>query len=470
MRAILIFLAGLLFPITFLFGQSAIQKYAGTAMPYPLIKNLPVLNHDGMVPFYINHLGRHGARFPTSGKALEKVRNVLILAEQENRLTVKGQELLATVLRLSEAFEGRWGELSAVGEQEQKGIAERMLLRYPEIFVDSARIEAIASYIPRCISSMDAFLSGMEKQDSSLVIKKSAGKQYNPLLRFFDLNKPYVYYKEKGDWISLYESFVQDKIVFTPVMKRIFLTSGQETEQEKREFVMALFSIAAILPDTGLSFNMKGILNDKEWYGYWQTQNLRQYLTKSAAPVGNMLPVAIAWPLLSEFIQTTEQAINGQSDNRVDLRFAHAETVIPFVALMGIGKTDIQIASPDSVSIYWKDYEIAPMAANVQWVFYRDKNCQVWVKILLNEQEVTIPVVTSFFPYYRWEEVCHRHDSAKGYGKSRNNHGNHRTDIGIYHVDYTWFQQIIIKNSLPIQISPVRSNHSYRAFLLISLT
>ena len=407
MRAILIFLAGLLFPITFLFGQSAIQKYAGTAMPYPLIKNLPVLNHDGMVPFYINHLGRHVARFPTSGKALEKVRNVLILAEQENRLTVKGQELLATVLRLSEAFEGRWGELSAVGEQEQKGIAERMLLRYPEIFVDSARIEAIASYIPRCISSMDAFLSGMEKQDSSLVIKKSAGKQYNPLLRFFDLNKPYVYYKEKGDWISLYESFVQDKIVFTPVMKRIFLTSGQETEQEKREFVMALFSIAAILPDTGLSFNMKGILNDKEWYGYWQTQNLRQYLTKSAAPVGNMLPVAIAWPLLSEFIQTTEQAINGQSDNRVDLRFAHAETVIPFVALMGIGKTDIQIASPDSVSIYWKDYEIAPMAANVQWVFYRDKNCQVWVKILLNEQEVTIPVVTSFFPYYRWEEVCH---------------------------------------------------------------
>ena len=74
---------------------------------------------------------------------------------------------------------------------------------------------------------------------------------------------------------------------------------------------------------------------------------------------------------------------------------------------MGIGKTDIQIVSPDSVSIYWQDYEIAPMAANVQWVFYRDKDCQVWVKILLNEQEATIPVVTSFFPYYRWEEVCH---------------------------------------------------------------
>ena len=184
------------------------------------------------------------------------------------------------------------------------------------------------------------------------------------------------------------------------------------TDEDYKEFYRKVFMdykepLFWIHLNMDYPFNMKGILKDKEWYGYWQTQNLRQYLTKSAAPVGNMLPVAIAWPLLSEFIQTTEQAINGQSDNRVDLRFAHAETVIPFVALMGIGKTDIQIASPDSVSIYWKDYEIAPMAANVQWVFYRDKNCQVWVKILLNEQEVTIPVVTSFFPYYRWEEVCH---------------------------------------------------------------
>ena len=404
----------LLFVLTFMsltfpviWGQTKIQKYAGTAMPYPNRTDSSITFRDGMTPFYINHLGRHGARFPTSRKALDKVEKVLVSAQQENGLTSEGMALLSMIRRLSRLFDGQWGKLSKLGETEQEGIAGRMIRNYPQLFSNSAKIEAIATYVPRSINSMDAFLSCMIRHNPALQVQRSEGKQYNHILRFFDLNKSYVNYKEKGDWISLYESFVQDKIVFTPVMKRIFLTSGQETEQEKREFVMALFSIAAILPDTGLSFNMKGILNDKEWYGYWQTQNLRQYPTKSAAPVGNMLPVAIAWPLLSEFIQTTEQAINGQSDNRVDLRFAHAETVIPFVALMGIGKTDIQIASPDSVSIYWKDYEIAPMAANVQWVFYRDKNCQVWVKILLNEQEVTIPVVTSFFPYYRWEEVCH---------------------------------------------------------------
>ena len=396
MKVIMIFLAVLFFPVASLLGQSEIQKYAGTAMPYPSVKELPILNHEGMMPFYINHLGRHGARFPTSGKALEKVRDRLILAKQEKRLTAKGLELLATVLQLSDNFKDQWGKLSPIGEQEQKGIAERMLARYPELFVGSARVEAIATYVPRCINSMDVFLSCMKKRDSLLVIRQSAGEQYNSLLRFFALNKSYIHYKEKGNWISLYESFVRDKITVIPVMERFFLISGQETELESREFVMALFSIAAILPDTGLPFDMKDLFKNEEWYNYWQTQNLRQYMTKSAAPVGRMLPVAIAWPLLSEFIQTTERVIYG---------FAHAETIIPLVALMGIGKTDMQITASDSVSIYWKDYEIAPMAANVQWVLYHDQNGQVWIKILLNEKEVAIPVATSRFPYYQWEEV-----------------------------------------------------------------
>lgn len=152
-------------------------------------------------------------------------------------------------------------------------------------------------------------------------------------------------------------------------MKNFFLESGQETDQEAEEFVMALFSIAAILPDTGDLTNLDGLFTINEWADYWQTQNLRQYMSKSSAPVGKMLPVVIAWPLLAEFIHSTNEVIDGKSDIRANFRFAHAETVIPFVALMGIEKTDVQVSIADSVFRYWKDYEISPMAANVQWVF-----------------------------------------------------------------------------------------------------
>ena len=393
-------------PVSILWGQDRIQQYAGTAMPYPIVKDSFVFFQDSMVPFYVNHLGRHGARFPTSGKALNRVKEILELAQRENRLTSGGVTLLSTIQNLSETFDGQWGKLSVVGEEEQRGIARRMIERYPQLFSDSAKVQAIATYVPRCIHSMDAFLACMVEFNSSLHIQRNEGKQYNDILRFFDLNQSYVDYKENGDWRPIYETFVRRKISSASVMENFFLESGQETDKEAEEFVMALFSIAAILPDTGTPINLDGLFTIGEWDNYWQTQNLRQYMSKSSSPVGQMLPVAIAWPLLSEFIHSADEVIKGKSDTRANFRFAHAETVIPFVALIGIEGTDVQVVVPDSVSKYWKDYEIAPMAANVQWIFYHDKAREIWVKFLLNEKEMTLPVSTSRFPYYRWETVC----------------------------------------------------------------
>ena len=393
-------------PVSILWGQDRIQQYAGTAMPYPIVKDSFVFFQDSMVPFYVNHLGRHGARFPTSGKALNRVKEILELAQRENRLTSGGVTLLSTIQNLSETFDGQWGKLSVVGEEEQRGIARRMIERYPQLFSDSVKVQAIATYVPRCIHSMDAFLACMVEFNSSLHIQRNEGKQYNDILRFFDLNQSYVDYKENGDWRPIYETFVRRKISSASVMENFFLESGQETDKEAEEFVMALFSIAAILPDTGTPINLDGLFTIGEWDNYWQTQNLRQYMSTSSSPIGRMLPVAIAWPLLSEFIHSADEVIKGKSDTRANFRFAHAETVIPFVALMGIEGTDVKVVVPDSVSKYWKDYEIAPMAANVQWIFYHDKAREIWVSFLLNEKEMTLPVSTSRFPYYRWETVC----------------------------------------------------------------
>ena len=392
-------------PVSILWGQDRIQQYAGTAMPYPVVKDSSGFFQDSMVPFYINHLGRHGARFPTSGKALNRVKEILELARRENRLTSGGVTLLSTIQNLSETFDGQWGKLSVVGEEEQRGIARRMIERYPQLFSDSVKVQAIATYVPRCIHSMDAFLACMVEFNSSLHIQRNEGKQYNDILRFFDLNQSYVDYKENGDWRPIYETFVRRKISPASVMENFFLESGQETDKEAEEFVMALFSIAAILPDTGTPINLDGLFTIGEWDNYWQTQNLRQYMSKSSSPVGRMLPVAIAWPLLSEFIHSADEVIKGKSDTRANFRFAHAETVIPFVSLMGIEKTDVQVCRPDSVSVYWKDYEISPMAANVQWLFYRDRDQRIWVKILLNEEAAALPISTSCFPYYSWEKT-----------------------------------------------------------------
>ena len=43
------------------------------------------------------------------------------------------------------------------------------------------------------------------------------------------------------------------------------------------------------------------------------------------------------------------------------------------------------------------------MAANIQFVFYRNASGNVLVKVLLNEEEASLPLKTAG-PYYQWTD------------------------------------------------------------------
>ena len=58
----------------------------------------------------------------------------------------------------------------------------------------------------------------------------------------------------------------------------------------------------------------------------------------------------------------------------------------------------------------WYNYNIFPMGCNVQLVFYKPtggdlRNADILVKVLLNEDEATLPVATDCAPYYHWKDV-----------------------------------------------------------------
>ena len=54
----------------------------------------------------------------------------------------------------------------------------------------------------------------------------------------------------------------------------------------------------------------------------------------------------------------------------------------------------------------WINYRIFPMAANIQFIFYREgpDDDDVIFKVLLNENEATLPLKTNIAPYYRWKD------------------------------------------------------------------
>ena len=129
-----------------------------------------------------------------------------------------------------------------------------------------------------------------------------------------------------------------------------------------------------------------------------------EYLSNGPTPINNLLNIKIAAPLLRDFLITSGNAVQ-EGGVSADFRFAHAETVIPMTALLGIPLASKQTTDINLIEKEWLDFQISPMAANIQWIFYANEKGNVLVKMLLNEKEVQFPIETEIYPYYDWNAV-----------------------------------------------------------------
>ena len=102
-------------------------------------------------------------------------------------------------------------------------------------------------------------------------------------------------------------------------------------------------------------------------------------------------PAKAARALLSDLISTTDRLIEGDTAIApVQLRFGHAETLMPLLALMRIPGCYLDSDDPATVSRQWLDFSIVPMAANFRLVLFRGPKGKIYVRSDLNEQAVNI--------------------------------------------------------------------------------
>ena len=122
---------------------------------------------------------------------------------------------------------------------------------------------------------------------------------------------------------------------------------------------------------------------------------------------GKGVVVANAKSLLQNILDSADEAIQ-KGGIAATLRFGHDGNMISLVALMQIENCNVAVDNPYEVYKVWSDFKVAPMAANVQIVFFRNEKVStdgILVKILHNEREVHIPVQTDQFPFYKWSDV-----------------------------------------------------------------
>jgi hypothetical protein len=106
-------------------------------------------------------------------------------------------------------------------------------------------------------------------------------------------------------------------------------------------------------------------------------------------------------PLLQDFLDKADAVVSGTSPAVATLRFGHDSILIRLLSLLGVQECAAQETDIDKYADAWVGWQVSPMAANLQFIFYRGHG-GVILKLLLNEQETTIPALGPG-PYYDWD-------------------------------------------------------------------
>lgn len=371
----------------------------GSAKPYP-VPARAFEYPDSLQPVMINHVGRHGARYPASPKHAGAILEALRDAKTRGTITKTGQQLMEVAETVIELSAGRWGALDSLGMAEQRGIASRMLANYPMLFSEGS-VQAISSYAPRCIMSMYEFTHQLARLDNKVEINTASGRRFSPLMRFFDGNEEYRSLVKSDEMTAPYKEYRRQSLSDVPL--RRVLGEAYPLPEDFYDLALAEYSLLAGCAAMELIVDVAPFLTADEYNALWRVFNLRQYLAHSASTV-SALPAQIAAPLLENIINSTDEFIAGTSKATVSLRFGHAETLMPLLSLMHLRGCYYLTNYFDTVALHWKDFDIVPMAANLQIILFRSSSGRYYVRTDLNE--VPVPLIPNDNSLYLpWEKA-----------------------------------------------------------------
>lgn len=379
------------------------------AYPYPA-QELPKLTPApaGYEPFFINHYGRHGSRWLTKQSSYDKPVATFEQLQQMGVLNKQGEVLLDQLRKIAIEAKGRAGDLSDVGAEQHQGIAQRMCNNFPEVFDGDATIDARSTVWIRCILSM--------------ANETQIFKAYNPKIKVFtDASYHDMYYTGWGygeDTLAnpqrkairhISDSIFNARIDASRFMSQ-FVTHvpGNCVKLQGTEKLMEeIFDIAGSLQNhhTFDGMNLFQYFTDEEIYELWKVKNIYWYLQWANSPQGGNRMPFIERALLTNMIETADKAIADREHHGATLRFGHETCVLPLACLLELDNVNYSSDDLNTLHEHWRNYEIFPMGCNIQMVFYRNRDNDVLVKVLLNEHEATLPFHTTTFPYYRWDDI-----------------------------------------------------------------
>lgn len=366
------------------------KQCEGSLTPYPL--EIPeIMIPDSLEAVYVSHVGRHGSRYPASAANCLKLKEALEQAEAVGTITAQGKKLLALTNEVIRRANGQWGALDSLGMAEQRAIASRMFANYPHLFQEGKLVNAISSYSPRAMMSMFSFVHQLDRQNNRVNFTTSTGRVNSRLMRPFDIDKDYLEFRKENLWQPAYDEYFENACPVSAISRVLGRDFPYGDTERARDLAITEYYVIAGLSCMSMSCKVSDYFNQVELNALWSCFNLRQYLQRTATTVSTV-PADIASDLVLDLIRTIDDAVEGTNPASADLRFGHAETLMPLLSLLRIPGCYYVTNYFDTVALHWRDFDVVPMAANLQIVLFKAKKSgRHYVRFDLNERPVALP-------------------------------------------------------------------------------
>lgn len=393
-------------------AQTTLEEIAATpekaggiyyAYPYYDAENTPA--PKGYKPFYISHYGRHGSRYLISENDYTDLRDRLMHADANNALTPLGKDVLGRLDLAYKEAKGRAGELTPLGNRQHHDIATRMYQAYPEVFVDDAEISATSTTVMRCAHSMFAFTEGLKEQNPALKIPRESS---NATMYYMNAHVPECgqMASKEGPWYQTWRRFNEANLSGDRLAASLFSDKEYvDTWIDPMKLLDQVYRLAIDMQNAETPVKFTDLLTDEELYNLWKSSNFSFFARNSSYAPAENAHLDCSKTLIQNIIDSADAYVDGGKTGAT-LRFGHDGNITPLTGQLRLKGCYTGETEPEGVCATWSDYRISPMGANLQIVFFRNKQGDVLAKVLLNEREIAVDgVPTDSYPYYKWSDL-----------------------------------------------------------------
>ena len=341
-------------------------------------------------PLHISMVLRHGTRHP-SKKDVGKIEKMLKVVNEAFNL--KTQRRVGDLqFPWKNPFSRNHDKLLApAGELEMYNIAKEMVKRFPSLLLRPYHpqdFHFISSGTSRTAQSAIAFAYGLFEGRGQLgpslfqpVAVQSRAINNDPLLRFFDLCPKYLTEVAENETALIeYKKFKHGKEM-KDVLQKVSDKLGIHSSVFSEDNLVGMYT--ACIFEVAI-YDRKNtwcqLFDDEASLVLEYMFDLKHYWKR-----GHGYPVTykIGCPLLENIISSLKNATNPTSEEKKygNFMFAHAETLQPLYALLGLFKDQEDLRADNFLKQLKRKYRtsfIVPFGANIAFVIY---NC--------NENDIT---------------------------------------------------------------------------------